>query len=59
MHGQVHLAGGFVSDQIIECPNHNGQFDFTTGRALGAPVCVDLRTYPVKVENGQVFIQLA
>ncbi len=58
-HGQVHLAGGFVSDQIIECPKHNGQFDFTTGRAQGAPACVDLRTYPVKVEDGQVFIQLA
>ena len=58
-HAQVHLAGGFVSGQIIECPKHNGRFDFTTGRAQGAPVCVDLRTYPVKVANGQVFIQPA
>jgi 3-phenylpropionate/trans-cinnamate dioxygenase ferredoxin subunit len=58
-HAKVHLAGGFVSGQIIECPKHNGRFDFTTGRAQGAPVCVDLRTYPVKVENGHVLIQPA
>jgi 3-phenylpropionate/trans-cinnamate dioxygenase ferredoxin subunit len=38
---------------------HNGRFDFTSGAAKGAPVCVDLRTYPVKVEGGRVFIQVA
>jgi 3-phenylpropionate/trans-cinnamate dioxygenase ferredoxin subunit len=55
-HANVHLAGGFVMDHIIECPKHNGRFDFTTGRAKGAPACVDLKTYPVKVEGGKVFI---
>jgi 3-phenylpropionate/trans-cinnamate dioxygenase ferredoxin subunit len=38
---------------------HNGRFNYKTGEAKGAPVCVNLRTYPVKVENGRVFIQLA
>jgi 3-phenylpropionate/trans-cinnamate dioxygenase ferredoxin component len=55
-HANVHLAGGFVMDHIIECPKHNGRFDFTTGQAKGAPACVDLRIYPVKVEEGKVFI---
>jgi 3-phenylpropionate/trans-cinnamate dioxygenase ferredoxin component len=57
-HAKVHLADGFVMDHLIECPKHNGRFDFTTGRAKGAPVCVDLKTYPAKVENGEVFIQI-
>ncbi len=57
-HEQVHLADGFVMDHIIECPKHNGRFDFTTGKAQGAPVCVNLQTYPVKVESGRVFIKL-
>jgi len=57
-HGKVHLAGGLVMENIIECPKHNGRFDFTTGQAKGAPVCVNLKTYPVKVEGGDVFIQL-
>jgi 3-phenylpropionate/trans-cinnamate dioxygenase ferredoxin subunit len=57
-HEQVHLADGLVMGTIIECPKHNGRFDFTTGAAKGAPVCVALATYPVKVEAGQVFLRL-
>ncbi|MGK9232286.1 Rieske 2Fe-2S domain-containing protein [Inquilinus limosus] len=57
-HEQVHLADGLVMGTIIECPKHNGRFDFTTGAAKGAPVCVALKTYPVKVEDGQVFLRL-
>ena len=57
-HEKVHLADGLVMDNIIECPKHNGRFDYTTGQAKGAPVCVDLRTYPVKVESGKVMIDL-
>ncbi|MGK9168994.1 Rieske 2Fe-2S domain-containing protein [Inquilinus limosus] len=57
-HEQVHLADGLVMGTIIECPKHNGRFDFTTGAAKGAPVCVALRTYPVKVEDGQVYLRL-
>jgi 3-phenylpropionate/trans-cinnamate dioxygenase ferredoxin subunit len=57
-HEQAHLADGLVLDNIIECPKHNGRFDYRTGAAKGAPVCVDLRTYPVKVEAGKIFIDL-
>ena len=57
-HEKIHLAHGFVMGDIIECAKHNGRFDFTTGEAKGAPACINLRTYPVKVEAGQVFLQL-
>jgi 3-phenylpropionate/trans-cinnamate dioxygenase ferredoxin component len=57
-HEKIHLAHGFVMDTTIECAKHNGRFDFTTGEAKGAPACINLRTYPVKVEGGQVFLQL-
>ena len=57
-HEKVHLADGLVMDDVIECPKHNGQFNYRTGAALRAPVCVDLATYPVKVEGGQVYIGL-
>lgn len=57
-HERVHLSGGFVMDHVIECPKHNGRFDYRTGKAKGAPVCVDLQTYPVKIENGRVFIDI-
>jgi 3-phenylpropionate/trans-cinnamate dioxygenase ferredoxin subunit len=57
-HEHVHLADGLVMGTIIECPKHNGRFDFTTGAAKGAPVCVDLKTYPTKVEGDRVFIKI-
>ena len=57
-HEQVHLADGFVMGTIIECPKHNGRFDFTTGEAKGAPACVDLATYRVKVEGGRVLVDV-
>jgi 3-phenylpropionate/trans-cinnamate dioxygenase ferredoxin component len=56
-HEKVHLAEGFVMDHFIECPKHNGRFDYRTGAAKGAPVCINLKTYPTKVENGKVLIQ--
>nr|WP_314085669.1 MocE family 2Fe-2S type ferredoxin [uncultured Shinella sp.] len=57
-HEKIHLADGLVMDHIIECPKHNGRFNYKTGEAKGAPVCIDLRTYPVKVEGGTVFINV-
>ena len=57
-HEKVHLADGLVMGRIIECPKHNGRFDYTTGQAKGAPACVNLKTYPVKVEGGRVFLQI-
>ena len=57
-HEQAELADGFVQGTIIECPLHNGQFDFTTGEAKEAPACLDLATYPVKVEGGRIFMKL-
>lgn len=55
-HEAVHLEDGLVMDYVIECPKHNGQFDYRTGEALRAPVCANLATYPVKTENGRVLI---
>ena len=55
-HEQADLTAGLVMGCIIECPKHNGRFDFTTGKAKRVPARIDLKTYPVKLENGTVFI---
>jgi 3-phenylpropionate/trans-cinnamate dioxygenase ferredoxin component len=57
-HEKVHLADGLVMDDVIECPKHNGHFNYKTGAARRAPACVDLRTYRVRVENQRVFIEI-
>jgi 3-phenylpropionate/trans-cinnamate dioxygenase ferredoxin component len=57
-HEEVHLAEGLVMDYVIECPKHNGQFDYRTGEAKRAPVCKHLGTYPARLEAGRVFLDL-
>ncbi|WP_239619050.1 MocE family 2Fe-2S type ferredoxin [Cohnella mopanensis] len=57
-HEKFHLSNGLVMGNVIECPKHNGRFDIATGQAKRAPVCVDLKTYPVKIEADKVYIQI-
>lgn len=57
-HERAHLADGLVMGDIIECPKHNGRFNYKTGHAEGAPVCVNLKTYPVRIFNGRVAVEV-
>ena len=57
-HEKIHLAEGLVMDHIIECPGHNGQFDYRTGAPKRSPVCEALKTYAVKIEGEDVFIDI-
>lgn len=58
-HGNTHLADGMVKGNLIECPKHNGRFDVTDGCPRRKPVCVALQTYPVRVTDGKLFLQLS
>lgn len=58
-HEKMLLCEGIVEDGVIECPKHYGRFDIRSGRALGAPVFIELETFPVKVEDGTVYLEVA
>lgn len=58
-HEKIHLSDGLVTEHVIECPKHSARFDIKTGRVLSAPACVNLKTYPAKLEDGVVYISLA
>jgi 3-phenylpropionate/trans-cinnamate dioxygenase ferredoxin subunit len=45
-------------DYEIECPKHNGVFDYRTGEAIRLPACINLDTFPAKVEDGVVSIDV-
>jgi NAD(P)H-dependent nitrite reductase small subunit len=58
-HGAALLSEGWLTDEgCIECPLHAGQFDIRTGKGMGPPIDEDIRTYPVKVEDGLVLVRL-
>ena len=58
-HEHAYLSDGVVIDCVVECPFHQGRFDVRTGEALGAPVIVPLKTYPVKVVDSQVYVEVS
>lgn len=58
-HGHARLCDGFLEGFEIECPLHQGKFDIRDGRPTCEPVTVPVRTYPVKIEGGRVFVDLA
>jgi nitrite reductase/ring-hydroxylating ferredoxin subunit len=55
-HGPGSLAEGELTGDVIECNFHGGQFNVRTGAVAGPPCLVPIRTYPVTVEDGQVFV---
>lgn len=55
-HATALLSEGYIEDGCVECPLHQGRFDIRTGRAMCAPVTVDLLTYPVKREGNDIFL---
>ncbi|AWN45963.1 naphthalene 1,2-dioxygenase [Methylobacterium terrae] len=57
-HAGALLAEGEVVEGYIECPAHYGLFEIPTGRAQGGPVCRDLAVYPVRVEEGRVWVEV-
>ena len=57
-HGAADLSDGLVTGNLIECPKHNGCFDFKTGEAKRLPVRTRLATFPVKVEGQTVYVRV-
>ena len=55
-HGGGSLSEGSVCGENIECPLHQGQFHIPTGKAVGGPCVDDVRTYPVHIADGKVFV---
>src|SRR6266705_1564419 len=52
--------GGPLSEVGTEvtCPWHGAVFDVTTGGVLGAPAPQDVARYPVRIEGGDIEVEL-
>ncbi len=55
-HETASLESGFVEDGCIECPRHGAKFDLRSGAALTLPATRALPRYPVRLEDGRVFV---
>lgn len=57
-HQKVSLEGGELEDRILTCPGHGAKFDVATGAVRSLPAIVPLATYPVRIENENIFITI-
>jgi len=57
-HGHARLCDGFLDGYEIECPLHQGKFDVRSGKAMCEPLTSDVRTFPIKIEDGHVLVEL-
>ena len=57
-HAQAFLTDGTLAGEIVECPLHGGRFSVRSGAGLGPPIPCDLKTYPARVAEGEIQLQL-
>lgn len=56
-HRKGPLSQGIVHDNTVTCPLHNWKIDLASGKAK-APDEGCTRRYPIKVEDGRVYLGL-
>ena len=57
-HDGGELDQGELEGCRIMCPRHGAYFDVTTGAALTLPAILPVETFPVRVEAGEIFIEV-
>ena len=57
-HAYARLSDGWLDGELIECPLHAARFDVRTGKVLDPPATEDLKTYPVRVVDGEIQVKL-
>ena len=55
-HQDASLSQGWLEGCLVECPLHEASFDLRTGAPTGPPAKRAVRTYPVVVTDGVVFV---
>lgn len=50
------LGRGKLAGTVVTCPLHGSRFDVTSGAVVGPPARQPVKTYPVRVEAGNVLV---
>lgn len=57
-HSRGPLSEGRLAGQKVTCPWHGAQFDVVTGACLREPATADVTSYPVRVEDDTIFVEI-
>ncbi len=57
-HAKASLAEAYIEGEAVECAFHGARFCLRTGRVLSPPAAHPVRTYLVRVDAGEVFVEV-
>lgn len=57
-HDDGPLGSGKLDGHAIACPRHGARFDVRDGRVLQMPAAVGVQSYPVRVVNDEIQIDI-
>ncbi len=57
-HEDSSLSLGCLKGPLVSCTLHGSRFDVRTGRPMEPPATEPLRTYPVRIREGSVEVDL-
>jgi len=57
-HEEASLCDGWLEENEITCPLHGAAFDVTTGAVLTLPATHPLRTFPVRLIDDAIYIEV-
>ena len=57
-HAYACLSDGWLDGEVIKCPLHAARFDIRSGKVLDPPATEDLKTYPVRIVDGEIQVRL-
>ncbi len=57
-HEEFSLSDGELWGLDVECPQHGSRFNLQTGRVTGLPAVIPARTYPVRVEGSDIYVEV-
>jgi 3-phenylpropionate/trans-cinnamate dioxygenase ferredoxin subunit len=57
-HQKVSLMNGDLEEYELMCPLHGACFDVRTGQHLSLPAVKPIASYPVKVEEDRILIEI-
>ena len=57
-HQGCSLAEGELDGTTVTCPCHGSEFDVTTGEVLRGPAHEPVQSYPVRIEDGLLRVEV-
>jgi nitrite reductase/ring-hydroxylating ferredoxin subunit len=57
-HAEADLSTGILSEEGVTCPLHLSTFNLETGVPQNLPAEIPLKTYNVKIEQNEIYVEV-